>query len=147
LSYVRQYNGTITSDLAGSALNSLAAGAGAYCSEFDNSLSTALWVRGVVQFKVDFGTGPTAGTLVDIYFVPAIDGVNYPDGNVTSIASNPSVSMIMRNTTDQQTVVAPLPLLLPCKTKPYVVNRTNQPFNSSGMELLLLPGTDQITAS
>jgi hypothetical protein len=144
-SIVRPKVGSISSDLAGTALNSLASGAGAYCTEYDNSATPNL--RAIVQFQVDFGTGPTVGMMVEVYFVPAIDGTTYPTDNVTSIASNPSISFPVQNTTNTQLMAAPLPMMPPCKVKPYVVNRTNQSFNSSGMELKILPITDEIAAA
>lgn len=135
--------GSITSIMT-TELNSLADNAAAIGAEFDNS--TGLWLFGLFELNVTFGTGPTAGSTVDLYIIPAPDGTNYDDAVTGASGSAPSTSYVggfpLRNVTSAQKVpigVARRIELPPVKFKAFVINRSGQSFPSSGSTVKLVP--------
>src|SRR5262252_1838582 len=120
-------------------LNSLAAAAGALQSvgtnvAYDNSgnVSSCFWAD--FELRVTFGTGPTAGTTVDLYLIPlSSDGTNYVDGSATVQQVTLLVgSWVVRNVNTAQVLLlrnVPLPN---DKFLVSVVNNTNQAFPASG---------------
>lgn len=135
--------GSITSIMT-TELNSLANNAAAIGAEFDNS--AGLWLFGLFELNVTFGTGPTAGSTVDLYIIPAPDGTNFDDAVTGASGSAPSTSYAggfpLRSVTSAQKV--PLGVvrrieLPPTKLKAFVINRSGQSFPSSGSTVKLVP--------
>ena len=125
-------------------MNSLANNAAALGAEFDNS--AGLWLFGLFELNVTFGTGPTAGSTVDLYIIPAPDGTNFDDAVTGASGSAPSTSYAggfpLRNVTSAQKV--PLGVvrrieLPPTRLKALVINRSGQSFPSSGSTVKLVP--------
>jgi hypothetical protein len=91
-----------------------------------------------LELAVDFVTAPTAGTVVELYLLPSIDGgTTYPDGS-TSILPQSSLyvgGFAVRNTTAAQVMVIRGIALPPGYYKYLVQNTTNQPFPATGSTL------------
>jgi hypothetical protein len=118
-------------------LNSLASTSGkAIGSAVDNSADLDLFAD--LELAVDFVTAPTAGTVVELYLLPSIDGgTTYPDGS-TSILPQSSLyvgGFAVRNTTAAQVMALRGVALPPGFYKWFVQNTTNQAFPSSGSTL------------
>ena len=135
--------GSITTILSTEA-NSLANNAAALGAEFDNS--TGQWLFGLFELNVTFGAGPTAGSTVDLYIIPAPDGTNYNNSVAGASGSAPSTSYVggfpLRNVTSAQKVpigVARRVELPPTKFKAFIINRSGQSFPSSGSTVKLVP--------
>jgi hypothetical protein len=91
-----------------------------------------------LELAVDFVTAPTAGTVVEVYLLPSIDGgTTYPDGS-TSILPQSSLfvgGFAVRNTTAAQIMVL-RGVSLPSGYYKYLVqNTTNQAFPATGSTL------------
>lgn len=123
-------------------LNALAATTGkAISSALVNDDSVAqptLDLFADLELAVDFVTAPTAGTVVELYLLPSIDGGTvYPDGS-TSILPQSSLyvgGFAVRNTTAAQVMVIRGIALPPGYYKYLVQNTTNQPFPATGSTL------------
>jgi hypothetical protein len=123
-------------------LNALAATTGkAISSAIANDESQAqptLDLFADVELAVDFVTAPTAGTVVELYLLPSIDGgTTYPDGS-TSVLPQSSLyvgGFAVRNTTAAQIMVIRGVALPPGYYKYLVQNTTNQPFPATGSTL------------
>jgi hypothetical protein len=91
-----------------------------------------------LELAVDFVTAPTAGTVVELYLLPSIDGgTTYPDGS-TSILPQSSLyvgGFAVRNTTAAQVMVLRGVALPPGYYKYLVQNTTNQAFPATGSTL------------
>lgn len=91
-----------------------------------------------LELAVDFVTAPTAGTVVELYLLPSIDGGTvYPDGS-TSILPQSSLyvgGFAVRNTTAAQVMVIRGVALPPGYYKYLVQNTTNQAFPATGSTL------------
>lgn len=91
-----------------------------------------------LELAVDFVSAPTAGTVIEVYLLPSIDGGTvYPDGS-TSILPQSSLyvgGFAVRNTTAAQVMVIRGVALPPGYYKYLVQNTTNQPFPASGSTL------------
>lgn len=91
-----------------------------------------------LELAVDFVTAPTAGTVVELYLLPSIDGgTTYPDGS-TSILPQSSLyvgGFAVRNTTAAQVMMIRGVALPPSYYKYLVQNTTNQPFPATGSTL------------
>lgn len=91
-----------------------------------------------LELAVDFVTAPTAGTVVELYLLPSIDGgTTYPDGS-TSILPQTSLyvgGFAVRNTTAAQVMVIRGIALPPGYYKYLVQNTTNQAFPATGSTL------------
>lgn len=110
-------------------LNALANGSAIIGAAIDNTTNLDLWAD--FQLNVDFVSAPTAGTAVDLYLIPSLDGTNYADSGAVLgpyyIGSFPMVA----TTAAQIAVVTRVPLI-PGKFKPYVVNNSGQAFPATG---------------
>lgn len=123
-------------------LNALAATTGkAISSAVDNSDNAAqptLDLFADLELAVDFVSAPTAGTVVEVYLLPSIDGgTTYPDGS-TSILPQSSLyvgGFAVRNTTAAQVMVIRGVALPPGSFKLLVQNTTNQAFPATGSTL------------
>jgi hypothetical protein len=91
-----------------------------------------------LELAVDFVSAPTAGTVIELYLLPSIDGgTTYPDGS-TSILPQSSLyvgGFAVRNTTAAQIMVIRGVSLPPGTYKYLVQNTTNQPFPATGSTL------------
>ena len=90
-----------------------------------------------LELAVDFVTAPTAGTVIELYLLPSIDGTVYPDGS-TSILPQSSLyvgGFAVRNTTAAQVMVLRGVALPPGSYKYLVQNTTNQAFPATGSTL------------
>jgi hypothetical protein len=123
-------------------LNALAATTGkAISSAIDNSDAVSqptLDLFADLELAVDFVSAPTAGTVVELYLLPSIDGgTTYPDGS-TSILPQSSLyvgGFAVRNTTAAQVMVLRGVALPPGTYKYLVQNTTNQAFPATGSTL------------
>lgn len=118
-------------------LNALAATTGkAISSALDNSANLDLFAD--LELAVDFVTGPTAGTVIEVYLLPSVDGgTTYPDGS-TSILPQSSLfvgGFAVRNTTAAQIMAVRGVALPPGSYKYLVQNTTNQAFPATGSTL------------
>lgn len=141
--------GSIVS-LATTELNSLANNAGALGVEYDNA--TNLYLFGLFELNVTFGSAPTANNTVDLYLIPCPDGTNYDDAVTGASGSAPSTSYAggfpLRAVTSAQKVplglgvqgAIPLP---PVKFKAFLLNKSGQAFPSSGSTLKMVPSMYQ----
>lgn len=132
--------------LATTELNSLANAAAALGVEYDNSSNLYLW--GIFELNVTFGTNPTAGSTVDLYLIPAPDGTNYDDNTTGASGAAPSTCYMggfpLRAVTTAQKVPLGLGILRgielpPTKFKAFVINKSGQAFPASGSTLKMVP--------
>jgi len=102
----------------------------------DASLNGELFAD--LELAVDFVSAPTAGTVVELYLLPSIDGgTTYPDGS-SSILPQSSLyvgGFAVRNTTAAQIMVIRGIALPPGYYKYLVQNTTNQSFPATGSTL------------
>ncbi len=131
--------------VASTELNSLANAALVLGAEYDNS--TGLYLYGLFELNVTFGSNPTAGNTVDLYIIPAPDGTNYDDA-VTGAAGTAPITTYaggfpLRAVTTAQKVPLGLGLTLvnlpPTKFKVAVKNGSGQAFPSSGSTIKMIP--------
>ncbi len=122
--YTQSLTSTMTTEL-----NALANGSGIIGAAIDNTTNLDLWAD--FQLNVDFVSAPTAGTSVDLYLIPSLDGTNYADSGAVLppyyVGSFPMVA----TTAAQIAVVRRVPLG-PGKFKPYVFNGSGQAFPATG---------------
>ena len=135
--------GSITT-LLSTEMNSLANNAAALGVEFDNS--DGLWMWGVFELNVTFGSNPTAGNTVDLYLIPAPDGTNFDDAVTGASGSAPVTCYAggfpLRAVTSAQKVpvgVVRRIELPPTKFKGFVINRAGVSFPSSGSTVKMVP--------
>jgi hypothetical protein len=123
-------------------LNALAATTGKAISSAlvndDTQPQPTLSLFADLELAVDFVSAPTAGTVVELYLLPSIDGgTTYPDGS-TSVTPQSSLyvgGFAVRNTTAAQVMVVRGVALPPGYYKYLLQNTTNQPFPASGSTL------------
>lgn len=133
------------SSIATTELNSLANNAGVLGAEYDNS--AGLYMFGVFELNVTFGTNPTAGNTVDLYLIPAPDGTNYDDAVTGASGAAPITTYVggfpVRAVTTAQKVPLGLGLTLinlpPTKFKAFLLNKSGQAFPASGSTLKMVP--------
>lgn len=118
-------------------LNALGASTGkAISSAFDNASNLDLFAD--LELAVDFVTAPTAGSVVEVYLLPSLDGGStYPDGSSSILAQSSLFvgGFAVRNTTAAQ-IMAMRGVALPPGTYKWLVqNTTNQAFPASGSTL------------
>ena len=79
----------------------LAGGAAALSGAIENETRRQRFAE--LELQATFGTAPTAGALVTVYYVGSVDGTNYEDGNasVTSLTT-PVAYFSMRAVTTGQ---------------------------------------------
>lgn len=91
-----------------------------------------------LELAVDFVAAPTAGTVIELYLLPSIDGgTTYPDGS-TSILPQSSLyvgGFAVRAVTTAQVMVLRGVALPPGSYKLLVQNTTNQAFPATGSTL------------
>ncbi len=90
-----------------------------------------------LELAVDFVSAPTAGTVIELYLLPSLDGTVYPDGS-TSILPQSSLyvgGFAVRNTTAAQVMVIRGIALPPGSFKLLLQNTTNQAFPATGSTL------------
>ena len=117
-------------------LNAIAATTGkAISSAIDNSATLDLFDD--LELAVDFVTAPTAGTVVELYLLPSIDGSVYPDGSASILPQSGLFvgGFAVRNTTAAQIMVLRGVALPPGLFKYVVQNTTNQAFPATGSVL------------
>lgn len=113
-------------------LNSLANNATAISSEVNNTSNLYLF-DDVELYTNTFGSTPTAGSVIELYQVVALDGTNYEDGNasIDPPASNlVGVFNIRASTSAQRHVLRMIPAA-PLKYKYVVKNKTGVALNAS----------------
>lgn len=123
-------------------LNALAATTGKAISSAlvndDSQPQPTLNLFADLELAVDFVSAPTAGTVIELYLLPSIDGGTvYPDGS-TSILPQSSLyvgGFAVRNTTSAQVMVIRGVALPPGYYKYLVQNTTNQAFPATGSTL------------
>ena len=133
------------SSIATTELNALANNAGALGAEYDNS--SGLYLYGLFELNVTFGTNPTAGNAVDLYIIPAPDGTNYDDAVTGASGAAPITTYVggfpLRAVTTAQKVPLGLGLTLvnlpPTKFKAFLLNKSGQAFPASGSTLKMIP--------
>lgn len=137
----------MTTELNSLANNGRAIATSAYAN------NTNLYLFGFFELFVDYGTAPTAGSLVELYLIPTVDGTNYADASsaidppYTTYAGSFPVRAI---TTDQRiTLGGPgMPALVPLPPvafKAFIYNKTGQSFSSSANTLKMIPYRYQTT--
>lgn len=135
-----KYEAASIATLLSTELNSLANGSAALGAEYDNSSNLYLW--GVFELAVTFGSAPTAASLINLYFEIAADGSNYSDDQ--SISSAYIGGFPLRNVTSAQRVPLALGMtgpiwLPPTKFKVRAVNNSGQAFPASGSTIKMVP--------
>jgi hypothetical protein len=115
-------------------LNSLAATTGkAISAPLDNGALLNLWAD--LELSVNFSVAPTAGTVIELYLLPSIDGgTTYPDGG-TSVLPQSSLyvaGFVVRAVTGVQVMIVRGVVLPPGDYKYLVQNTTNKAFPASG---------------
>jgi hypothetical protein len=136
---------TITS-LATTELNSLANGSSALGVEYDNA--TNLYLFGLFELTVTFGTSPTAGKTVDLYVIPTTDGTNYSTTVTGASGYGQSTSYVGSFPLQAVTTLQRLNLggigargtlyLPPVKWKALLINNSGQAFPASGSTLKMV---------
>jgi len=117
-------------------LDALAATTGkAISAAIDNSTNLDLFDD--LELTVDFASAPTAGTVIEVYLLPAVDGTNYPDGSTTVLpqAGLLVAGFAVRNDTAAQRMAVRGVSLPPGSFKYLVQNTTNQAFPATGSVL------------
>jgi hypothetical protein len=123
-------------------LNSLGSSSGKAISSAqvndDTQTQPTLDLFADIELKVTFASAPTAGTVIELYVLPSIDGgTTYPDGS-TSVAPQTSLyvgGFAVRAVTTAQVMVIRGVALPPGYFKMLVQNTTNQAFPASGSTL------------
>lgn len=132
--------------MASTELNSLANNGAALGAEYDNA--TNLYLFGLFELNVTFGSAPTEGSTVDMYIIPAPDGTNYDDAVTGASGVAPGTSYAggfpLRAVTTAQKVPLGLGIrgrveLPPTKFKVFIVNRSGQAFPASGSTIKMVP--------
>jgi hypothetical protein len=115
-------------------LNSLAATTGkAVSGALDNGALLNLWAD--LELSVNFSIAPTAGTVIEVYLLPSIDGgTTYPDGSASVLpqAALYVGGFVVRAVTGVQIMVVRGVVLPPGDYKYLVQNTTNKAFPASG---------------
>lgn len=123
-------------------LNSIVATSGKAISSAltndENQAQPTLDLFADLELKVTFATGPTVGTVVELYLVPSIDGgTTYADGS-TSVLPQSSLyvgGFAVRAVTTAQVMFIRGVALPPGYYKYLIQNTTNQAFPASGSTL------------
>ena len=126
-------------------LNSLTTTGNATSVEIDNSTNLELY--GIFELKITYGTNPTAGSTISIYFLIAPDGTNYGTG--TTLGVQYIGSFVLAAATSAQylhigaNLAGPIPLP-PTKFKVYLkADTTGQTAAASGNTLKLFAYNSQ----
>lgn len=129
------YRGIVT--VMSTELNAIAASTGkAISSAFDNTTDLDLFAD--LELSVDYVSAPTAGTVVELYLLPSIDGgTTYPDGSATVLPQSSLFvgGFAVRAVTTLQLMVMRGVALPPGFYKYVVQNTTSQAFPATGSTL------------
>src|SRR5262245_30925039 len=120
--------GSYTTAISGGAssptLKNLAAGSQKIGNAIDNQAAGARDLLADFDLKVRFTSSPTAGSYVELYFILAVDGTNYQDGDDT--VAPPLSSFVgvfeVRAVTTQQRIALREIVLPPNKFKALIKN-------------------------
>ena len=136
------YLGGSISSVLTTELNSLANNGTALGSAY--TMSPAGYILAELELVVTYGTAPTANTGVSVWFLRAVDGTNYEDGdNSTTPARLPDVVFPLRAVTTAQRVTRRV-AVPPGVFKPVAKNDgTGQTMAASGNTVKILPLTFQ----
>lgn len=112
----------------------------AISSALDNSDAVAqptLDLFADLELKVTFASAPTAGTVVELYLLPSIDGTVYPDGSASILPQSSLYvgGFAVRAVTTAQVMVLRGVALPPGSFKLLVQNTTNVAFPATGSTL------------
>lgn len=121
-------------------LNALAAGGTAdQAADFDNNVSTARYMLGLLTLDIDYVTAPVANGEIAVYARYRIDGTNLSDA--ASLEAMFIGSFRVQNTTARQgLVMSAWPFTLsPVIQRMRLVNNTSQAFPATGTVLRLIP--------
>lgn len=91
-----------------------------------------------LELKVTFASAPTAGTIVELYLLPSLDGgTTYPDGSTTILPQSSLYvgGFAVRAVTTAQVMVIRGVALPPDSYKYLVQNTTNVAFPATGSTL------------
>jgi len=123
--------GTITTSLD-TGLNSLADSANALGTEIDNATDQNMYAD--FQLTAAYSVAPSAGGYVSLYFIQALDGTNYADGDGST--DPPASAMVgnwpLRAATGTQVHTLRHVLQPATKYKPLVINEAGQAMVASG---------------
>lgn len=119
-------------------LNSLTTTGSAISSAIDNDADRDMYAD--VELLIDYGTGPTAGSVIELYHIRTVDGTNFEDGSTTGPVVPQSGyvgAFVLRNTTDTQRIIIPGVPIPPRDFKALIVARTTgQTAQASGNTLV-----------
>ncbi len=130
-----------SSTLLTTEMNSLATGNRTNASAaVDNDGSSNRYLFGTFELVCTFGSAPTAGRTVDLYFLPTLDGTNYADGSSSVVPSDSGYvgSFAVRAVNTAQRLLltgVPLP---PTDFKVIVANNSGQTMAASGNTLKIV---------
>lgn len=132
-------------DVLTTELNSLAAAARtAKGTEYANStdLRQHFWL----EFTGSFGSSPTAGRMLTVFALKALDGTNYEDGDASTTPPATAVvaTLPVRATTSAQRITSRRFELPPCKIKFVLQNDADTSLAASSNVLALYSATDEV---
>jgi hypothetical protein len=118
-------------------IRSLANNVGVLLDEIDNS--AGLWTHADFECAIDFGTNPTGP--VELYAITALDGTNYVDSQITSVAFGAPGTRIgafspRAVTTLQKCILRDVPIPA-SKFKILMVNKAGYAFDGTGKYLTI----------
>lgn len=92
-----------------------------------------------LRLKCRFAVAPSAGGVVEVYFIPAIDGSQYGDGDdsVAPPSTFRAAVLPVRAVTTQQYVGDAYVMLPPFDFKPLVINKSGQAMTNTDSENIL----------
>lgn len=137
----------MTTELNSLANNAKALGTTVYAN------GTNQYLFGYFELVVDYGTSPTAGSLIELYIIPTVDGTNYVDGDASN---DPAYNLFaggfaVRATTNPMRLAVGGPggsglvALPPTSFKALLWNKTGQAFAASANTLKMIPYRYQTT--
>lgn len=115
-------------------LDSLASGANVVGASIDPGAPAVLDATGAYwELLVTMASSPTAGTKVQLFFLPTIDGSNYADGSSSIVPGDVHLAdeFILRAVGTQQRIVVPLIQFPPFPFKPVLANISGVAFSSA----------------
>lgn len=132
-------------DVLTTEMNSLASAAvTAKGSAYNNTadLRQHFWA----EFSGSFGSSPTAGQVLMLFALRAMDGTNYEDGDAST--APPSTALVaifpVRATTGAQRIVSQRFELPPANVKFVLYNATSQALAASSNVVALYSATDEV---
>lgn len=139
MAIVKQIYGTIASILT-TELNSMANNASVLSGV--TSLSEVGYLECDIEIVCTFGIAPTSGSGFSVWFIRAIDGTNYEDGDASIVPSRaPDLVIPVRSVNTIQRIII-CGYVPPGNFQVLIRNdRTGQAITSSGNTLKLIPRT------